>query len=59
MSRAGGPSHRRMLLRVLAFLLMMLPALGQYFNGDGGPGWITTLLLGATALGMLLAIAVG
>jgi hypothetical protein len=48
-----------MLLRVLAFLLMMLPALGQYFNGDGGPGWITTLLLGATALGMLLAIAVG
>jgi hypothetical protein len=47
-----------MLLQVLAFLLILLPGLGQSLTGSGVPSWVSGALLAATAAGMILSILV-
>jgi hypothetical protein len=41
---------------VAAFLLILLPGLGQHFAQAAGEGWLAWALLGVTSVGMILAL---
>jgi hypothetical protein len=47
-----------MFLQVLAFLLIVMPGLGQTLAGSGAPPWVSGVLLAATAAGMVLCILI-
>jgi hypothetical protein len=47
-----------MSLQILAFLLIVLPGLGQTVADSGTPPWLSGVLLAATAAGMILSILI-
>jgi len=57
MTRPNGPrSSSLALAQIVAFLLILLPGLGQHLTQAEGAVWVPWALLGATAVGMILAI---
>jgi hypothetical protein len=57
MTRPNGTRSRsETLAQVAAFLLILLPGLGQHFAQAAGAGWMAWALLGVTAVGMILAL---
>jgi hypothetical protein len=59
MTSPNGPRPaRRVLAQISAFLLILLPGLGQHLTRLGGPAWLTWAWLGLTTLGMILALLI-
>jgi hypothetical protein len=52
----GARSRSETFAQVAAFLLILLPGLGQHFAQAAGAGWLVSALLGVTAFGMILAL---
>lgn len=52
----GARSLSLTLAQVVAFLLILLPGLGQHLTRAEGAIWVSWALLGVTAVGMILAI---
>jgi hypothetical protein len=52
----GPPSRSETLAKVAAFLLILLPGLGQHFAPTAEASWTAWALLGVTAVGMILAL---